>query len=75
MITPPSARKETTRQTHHGIEITDDYGWLRAENWQQVMREPETLPADIRTYLEPKTPTSKSASPTPRRYRTRCFRR
>ena len=52
MITPPSARKETTRQTHHGIEITDDYGWLRAENWQQVMREPDALPADIRTYLE-----------------------
>jgi oligopeptidase B len=52
MISPPRARKETTRQTHHGIEITDDYGWLRAENWQQVMREPETLPGDIRAYLE-----------------------
>ena len=52
MITPPSARKETTRQTHHGIEIEDHYGWLRAANWQQVMREPDALSADIRDYLE-----------------------
>ena len=52
MTTPPIARKEPLSRTVHGIELTDDYGWLRAENWQQVMREPDTLPADIRDYLE-----------------------
>jgi len=52
MITPPRARKQPASQTHHGITISDDYGWLRAKNWQQVMREPDTLAADIRAYLD-----------------------
>src|SRR5262249_1971176 len=29
-----------------------DYSWLRAANWQDVMRNPAALPADIRAYLE-----------------------
>jgi len=49
---PPRANKQPVRDSHHGIARDDDYAWLRAENWQEVMREPETLPADIREYLE-----------------------
>jgi oligopeptidase B len=30
----------------------DDYAWLRAPNWQAVMRDPTVLDPDIRTYLE-----------------------
>jgi oligopeptidase B len=30
----------------------DDYAWLRAENWQQVIRDPSVLPDDIRRHLE-----------------------
>ena len=52
MITPPRARKEPVSSRWHGVELVDNYAWLRAENWQQVMREPETLPGDIRDYLE-----------------------
>jgi oligopeptidase B len=57
MTTPPNssapmAQKQPHSFTQHGVTITDDYAWLRAENWQQVMREPETLDADIRAYLE-----------------------
>ena len=52
MTTPPRAAKQPTSFTRHGITIADDYAWLRAENWQQVMREPDTLAADIRAYLE-----------------------
>lgn len=48
---PAAARKPFT-ETHHGRTRSDDYAWLRADNWQQVMREPETLDADIRAYLE-----------------------
>ncbi|HUV33272.1 MAG TPA: S9 family peptidase [Devosiaceae bacterium] len=40
------------RASHHGVERQDSYHWLRAVNWQQVMREPQTLPEDIRAYLE-----------------------
>ncbi|MGI9356375.1 MAG: S9 family peptidase [Rhizobiaceae bacterium] len=50
--TPPSAEKRTVTTRHHGQELTDDYGWLRAENWQEVMRDPSALPDDIRTYLD-----------------------
>ncbi|WP_029061567.1 S9 family peptidase [Labrenzia sp. DG1229] len=49
---PP--RAEARPQTHqtHGISRQDDYGWLRADNWQEVMRDPSVLDSDIRAYLE-----------------------
>lgn len=48
----PRAHKRPFEQVHHGIRRNDPYRWLRAENWQQVMREPDTLDAEIRAYLE-----------------------
>ena len=30
----------------------DDYAWLRAANWQAVMRDPLLLAPDIRAHLE-----------------------
>jgi oligopeptidase B len=38
--------------TTHGIPVTDDYAWLKDENWQEVLRDPQVLDADIRQYLE-----------------------
>lgn len=38
--------------SHHGIERIDDYAWLRADNWQAVMRDPAMLDPKIRTQLE-----------------------
>ncbi len=49
---PPVAERRQTRQTHHGFVLEDDYRWLKAENWQDVMRDPAKLPADIRAVLE-----------------------
>jgi oligopeptidase B len=49
---PPVAERRPQASTHHEQQRTDDYAWLRAENWQQVMREPQALAADIRAYLE-----------------------
>ncbi len=49
---PPRAAARPTTSTHHGITLSDDYAWLRADNWQEVMRKPDTLDAEIRTYLE-----------------------
>ena len=49
---PPVAARVPVESIHHGVERTDEYGWLRAENWQQVMRDPSVLPASIRDYLE-----------------------
>jgi oligopeptidase B len=51
-IEPPVAARRTVRLTTHGIERTDDYAWLRADNWREVIRDPSLLPAEIRAYLE-----------------------
>jgi oligopeptidase B len=50
-LPPRAAPRPVTFETH-GISRQDDYGWLRADNWQDVMRDPSVLDADIRTYLE-----------------------
>ncbi|MCP5082007.1 MAG: S9 family peptidase [Alphaproteobacteria bacterium] len=50
--TPPVAPKKPVTRETHGISFTDDYHWLRDDNWQEVMRDPSVLQADIRTYLE-----------------------
>ncbi|WP_075218106.1 S9 family peptidase [Mongoliimonas terrestris] len=50
--TPPRAEKRPIATTHHGVELVDAYGWLRADAWQDVIRDPAKLPADIRAHLE-----------------------
>ncbi len=48
----PVADKRPETTTFHGVTLTDDYAWLRADNWQEAMREPDKLPDDIKAYLE-----------------------
>jgi oligopeptidase B len=50
--TPPAAPRHPHTFTTHGITIVDDYAWLKDENWQEVLRDPSILNADIRKYLE-----------------------
>ena len=49
---PPKAKRQPTSRVVHGVHLTDDYAWLRAENWQQVIEAPETVPAEIKAYLD-----------------------
>ena len=49
---PPRARRAPATAAHHGVTLTDDYAWLRAANWQDVMRDPSVLDPEIRAYLE-----------------------
>ena len=51
-VTPPKAEKRPVEITHHGTARIDDYAWLRAENWQEVLRDPSRLAPDIRAHLE-----------------------
>jgi oligopeptidase B len=51
-LTPPVAPRRPHSFTTHGITIVDDYAWLKDENWQEVLRDPSILNADIRKYLE-----------------------
>jgi oligopeptidase B len=48
----PSAERRASVSTWHGIALTDDYAWLRAENWREVMRDPSVLDPKIRAYLD-----------------------
>lgn len=51
-VRPPVADKHPTEITYHGHTRTDDYAWLKDENWQKVMQDPDVLNPDIRAYLE-----------------------
>jgi len=44
---PPVAPPRPTSATIHGRLREDPYAWLAAENWREVLRDPDTLPRDI----------------------------
>jgi oligopeptidase B len=50
--TPPRAEARPAQLSAHGLSWTDDYAWIRADNWREVLRDPSRLPADIRALLK-----------------------
>ena len=51
-LSAPLAAVKPSMTTLHGCVFRDDYAWLKAANWQDVLKRPETLGADIRAYLD-----------------------
>lgn len=51
-IKPPVAKREPVAIEQVGRTRTDPYHWMKDDNWQDVMRDPSVLRADIRAYLE-----------------------
>src|ERR1700730_3044376 len=49
---PPRIAKHRAEKIVHGVTLGDDYAWLKASNWQEVLRDPVGLPDDIRTVIE-----------------------
>src|SRR5262245_33689030 len=49
---PPAPERRPTTSTRHDTVLVDDFAWLRAANWQEVMRDPGKLDPAIRAYLE-----------------------
>ena len=49
---PPAAPKHPVTTEQLGRTRTDDYAWMRDDNWQQVLRDPAVLRADIREHLQ-----------------------
>lgn len=47
----PVAEARPQAFTVHERTITDDYAWLKAENWRAVLKDPAALPGDIGEYL------------------------
>ncbi len=53
-VSPPSeprAEQRPSVRILHGVRLTDEYAWLKAANWQEVMRDPQKLDPAIRAYL------------------------
>ncbi len=51
-LAPPVAQRRPVFSVRHQVELVDEYAWLRADNWQEVMRAPALLAPEIRAYLE-----------------------
>ncbi len=51
-VPAPVAPRRPHSFTRHGITVADDYAWLKDPNWQEVLRDPSVLDADIRKHLE-----------------------
>ena len=49
---PPRAPKRPETRTVHGVELVDEFSWLKAPNWQEVLKDPAKLPKDIRKLIE-----------------------
>ncbi len=49
---PPRAKRCMRQSRHHGIPRQDPYGWLRDDNWAEVLKNPKKLSAPIRAHLE-----------------------
>ena len=58
---PPRAERHPKTSTWHGVTLTDDYAWLRADNWREVMRDPTVLDPKIRAYLAEENDYTKAA--------------
>jgi len=48
----PIAKEENKEITMHGRSRVDAFQWMKDDNWQQVLREPQVLRADIREHLD-----------------------
>jgi oligopeptidase B len=49
---PPVATKSPHVIQQLGRTRTDDYAWMKDANWQQVLRDPKSLKADVRAHLD-----------------------
>lgn len=49
---PPRPAARPVDDERHGIARTDDYAWMRADNWQEVFKDPAVLDPAIRAHLE-----------------------
>ena len=48
----PVIEKRPVETTQHGVTRVDNYAWLRDKKWQDVLRDPSRLDADIRAVLD-----------------------
>ena len=52
IVAPAAPSRISHTQVHHGRAIVDEFAWLRADNWQKVLKTPAALPKPIRAFLD-----------------------
>ncbi len=50
--TTPKLRKETKVVKIHNDKLTDDYAWIKQDNWQEVLQKPQVLNSEVLNYLK-----------------------
>ena len=48
----PVAKIEPVRREQLGRTRTDDYAWMKDDNWREVLRDPSAIKPDVKSYLE-----------------------
>ena len=48
----PKLKKIESIKKHHGISLTDDYSWVDQPNILEVLKDPNKLLPDVKTYIE-----------------------
>jgi oligopeptidase B len=51
LLPPPVAKRPVERRLH-GVTLRDDYAWLKADNWQEVLHDPRALAGEIRAVID-----------------------
>ena len=49
---PPKARKKLVKTKVHDTELSDQFSWIRDDNWQEVLHSPNVLKKNIRKYID-----------------------
>ena len=49
---PPKARKKLVKTRVHDTELSDQFSWIRDDNWQEVLHSPNVLKKNIRKYID-----------------------
>ena len=49
---PPVAKIDPVRREQLGRTRTDDYAWMKDDNWRAVLRDPSAIKPDVKSYLE-----------------------
>ncbi|MBO0733861.1 MAG: hypothetical protein J2P49_06015, partial [Methylocapsa sp.] len=50
-LAPPRIEKGRVEGIVHGVRLSDDYAWLRAENWREVLRGSGAISGSIRAVI------------------------
>ena len=48
----PRAEQQPLVRNLHGTRLTDEFAWLKAANWREVMRDPQQLDPAARAYQQ-----------------------